>query len=127
MVTILDLRRITQLLINTSMLGKIQRLERKLYHAEIIEPEAAPGNLVTMNSEVIIDDLTKAERNSIRLVYQISPLYGSQASILAPLGTALLGMKVNDTAHYTLRDGSTRTIRVAGILFQPEAQKQFDL
>src|SRR4051794_5409503 len=96
MITSLDLRRITQLLINTSMLGKLRVLESKLHTAEIVAPEEAPDNLVTMNSHIVLDDMTLKQRLDVRLVYQLDLSYGQQVSVLSPLGTALLGMKVKE-------------------------------
>ena len=127
MITTLDLRRITQLLFNMTLMGKLETLEEKLYFSGVIPPEETPFDLITMNSEIIFDDLSKNERHTLRLVYQLSPLYGNQTSVLSPLGTALLGMRVNEEAVYKLRDGSSRKIKIIGILFQPEANRQFEL
>lgn len=127
MITALDLQRITNLLIDKNMMGQIVSLENKIGNSEIVESELTPENLVTMNSQVRIFDLTANEEISLRLVYQLSPLYGNQTSIFSPLGTALLGMKLNETTSYRLRDGSVREVRVEEILFQPEKNKSFEL
>ena len=127
MITTLDLRRITQLLFNMTLMGKLEALEEKLYFSGVIPPEETPCDLITMNSEIIFDDLSKNERHTLRLVYQLSPLYGNQTSVLSPLGTALLGMRVNEETIYKLRDGSYRKIKILGMLFQPEANRQFEL
>lgn len=127
MITALDLQRITNLLIDKNMMGQIVSLENKIGNSEIVESDLTPENLVTMNSQVRIFDLTTNEEITLRLVYQLSPLYGNQTSIFSPLGTALLGMKLNETTSYRLRDGSVREVRVEEILFQPEKNKSFEL
>lgn len=127
MITILDFRRISQLLFNSSLSGKIPALEKKLNSSRIIPPESAPGDLVTMNSEVVMEDLTTDEEYGLRLVYHFSPEYKNQVSILAPLGTALLGMKLDEIATYRLRDGSFRKIQIKNIIFQPEANNNYEL
>ncbi len=127
MITALDLQRITNLIIDKNMMGQIASLENKIGNSEVVESELTPENLVTMNSQVRVFDLTTNEEISLRLVYQLSPLYGNQTSIFSPLGTALLGMKLYETAAYRLRDGSIREVRVEEIIFQPEKNKSFDL
>ena len=127
MITNIDYKRINQLLLETSLKGKLSCLEEKLHGAAIISSEQAPPDLVTMNTEVTIHDITINEVLDLRLVYQITPLYRNQTSILAPLGSALLGMKLNEVKTYRTRDSSQREIQVLRILFQPEANGRFDL
>lgn len=127
MITSLDLQRITQLLIKTSMMGKVELLEKKLEGSRIVDSQETPPDLVTMNSEVVFYDYTEEEAIKLRLVYQLSALYGNQISVLAPLGTALLGLKAKDEVVFPLRDGSHRRIRLEGITYQPEASGNFEL
>lgn len=127
MITNLDYKRINELLLQTSLRGKLNDLEEKLHGSVVVSSEKTPTNLVTMNTEVTIHDLTINEVLDLRLVYQLSPLYRNQTSVLAPLGTALLGMKLNEVKSYKTRDSSTREIQILRILFQPEANGRFDL
>lgn len=127
MITSIDYKRINQLLLETSLRGKLSSLEEKLHGSTIISSEKAPPTLVTMHTEVTIHDITINEVLDLRLVYQISPLYRNQTSVLAPLGSALLGMKLNEVKSYKTRDSSLREIQVLRILFQPEANGRFDL
>lgn len=127
MITSLDMQRITKLLIHRSMVGKLNALEQKLQTSKVVESESAPNDLITMNSEVYFHDLTTNEKLSLRLVYELSPRFGNQATIFAPLGTALLGTKKDDVVTYQTRDGSERLIKITDILYQPEANGQFEL
>lgn len=127
MLTSLDLLRLTKFMMNHPYVGKVKQLEEKLQTYKVVESDKTPIDLVTMNSEVYLYDMTKGESLKIRLVYQLEPFKGNQASVLSPLGSTLLGMKVLETREYELRDGSTREIRILDILYQPERNGHFDL
>ncbi len=127
MLTSLDLLRLTKFMMNHPYVGKVKNLENKLQSLKVVESNHAPEDLVTMNSEVHIYDMTKGESMKVKLVYQLAPFNGNQASVLSPLGSTLLGMKVLETCEYELRDGTTREIRVLDILYQPERNGHYDL
>jgi regulator of nucleoside diphosphate kinase len=46
-------------------------------------------------------------------------------SILAPMGTAVLGYRVGDTIDWEV-PGRTRHLKIERVVFQPEAAGQFD-
>ena len=41
-------------------------------------------------------------------------------SVFAPVGSALLGLAVGDELAWPMPGGSTMTVRVASVVFQPE-------
>jgi len=127
MITLIDYQRITQLILNSSLIGKLQPLEQKLHLSSIIDSKQTPEDLVTMNSEVLYEDFSEQESRFVRLVYSFSPLYDDQVSVLSPLGSALLGMRINDRKVYKGRDGLFREIQVKKIIFQPESHGQYEL
>lgn len=127
MITSLDLQRITKLLLENSMMGKLAALEDKLQKLPVIKSQNTPDDLITMNSEITYYDHMQMEAVKLRLVYQLSPLYGNQTSIMSPLGTCLLGMKPNEEAIFETRDGGRRKISVSSISYQPESQGDFHL
>ena len=127
MITTTDYKRISDLLLRTSLRGKLPILEEKLHTMKVIPSSSAPKDLVTMNTEVTVHDLTLGEVMVVRLVYKLLPLYQHQTSILAPLGATLLGMRVNQNVKYKLRDGAEREIHVMKVVFQPEASGMFEL
>lgn len=127
LITSRDYERILQLLTRTDMAGKLPYLEHKLNSVNLVEPFEIPANYVTMNSKVQIHDLTTDETWRLTLVYQLSPVNGNQTSILSPLGAALLAAKCDEVITYKCRDNTFRDVRVEEILFQPEAQNQFEL
>lgn len=127
MMTYLDRKRISEMLLHVPRRGQEEPLKQLMGKLWTIEPKTAPTDLVTMNSEVVIHDFMTQEDITVRLVYHFSPNYKNQVSILSPLGTALLGMRIGKKKTYTDREGRARKILLKEILFQPEAEGRFDL
>lgn len=99
-------------------------LEGELARAKPVESEAVPGNVVTMNSKVRLKDLDSQKEFVYTLVYpnEADPASG-RVSVLAPVGTALLGNCVGSEFEWAVPSG-LRRLRVEEILFQPEAAGQ---
>src|SRR5262245_30475784 len=76
----------------------IEALEHELDRAIVVDPEKISKKVVTMNSRVRIHDL---DRDSERIVAVVFPVEANsehdRISVLAPLGTALLGCRVGET------------------------------
>ena len=96
-------------------------LRGELDRAHTVEPTAIPPVVVTMNSRVRLTDIESNET----LVYTV--VFPSEAnvadhkiSVLAPIGTALLGYRVGDTVEWPVPSGMRR-FRIDRILYQPEA------
>ena len=105
-----------------------QALLSELARAEIIEPTAMPGDVITMNSTARFKDETSGDERELTLVYPKdadgSP---SKVSILAPVGSALLGLRVGATIEWPVPGGRTIKLRVLSIQYQPEASGQLHL
>ena len=127
MVTYLDHQRIVQFLMNTSLPGRFDFLAKLINQFSIIEPEAVPHDLVTMNSEVIVHDFAEKKDIRVKLVYHYSEKFSNQVTILSTLGITLLGMRVGETKSYAFGNGDKRTIQVKEILYQPESEGRLDL
>lgn len=127
MMTYLDHQRIVRFLINTSMPGRFEFLAKLINKFSIIEPETVPQDLVTMNSEVIIHDFTEQKDFKIKLVYHYTEDQGTQVTIMAPLGMALIGMRQGQIKTYGHRDSEERKILLKEIIYQPEAEGRLDL
>ena len=98
----------------------LKELEAELNKAEVVEPQDIPANVITMNSEVYLSDLDTGEETNYRLVlpYQADASQG-KISILAPIGTALLGYGVGDVIEWNVPAGAVK-LKVEKI-YQPEA------
>ena len=102
-------------------------LEREIERAEVVKPEEVPANVVTMNSQVQILDLDTSERRSVTLVFPaMAGIDEGRVSVLAPLGTALLGSREDASIEWATPRG-VRRLRVERIVYQPEAAGRFDL
>jgi regulator of nucleoside diphosphate kinase len=93
-----------------------------LASADVTSSRAVAGNIVTMNSHVEIVDLHTGRRQALTVCYpaDAKPAAGS-ISVLSPVGSSLLGLKVGDTARWLAPGGEACAAKVAAILFQPEA------
>ena len=98
----------------------LESLEAELDRAEIVEPGAIPPDVVTMNSQVRLKDLDSGDEKVYRLVFPSQTRAENSVSVLAPIGTAMLGYRVGDTIHWRVPKG-VRRLKVMEILSQPEA------
>jgi len=95
-------------------------LEAELARAEIAEPEQMPPNVVTMNSTVRFTLLESGDEFSLTLVYPKDAGEPDRISVLAPVGSALLGLSVGDELAWPRPGGGVSTVRVVNVLYQPE-------
>jgi regulator of nucleoside diphosphate kinase len=97
-------------------------LAAELEHAEIVAADRVPPGVVTMNSRVLFEDVTAGERREITIVFpQDADVLLGNVSVLAPVGTALLGLAEGESIVWPFPDGGSRCLRVLRITFQPEA------
>ena len=105
----------------------IEALVRELERGVIVDPKSVPPDVITMNSRVQLVDLDSGETMEYTLVFpQEANLEKGKISVLAPIGTAMLGYRVGDVISWQVPSGERR-IRVKAILYQPEAAGDFDL
>ncbi|MEW6441445.1 MAG: nucleoside diphosphate kinase regulator [bacterium] len=99
----------------------LRALEQELEQARVVSSAEVPGGVVTMNSTVRVRDLDSQQEIVLSLVFPKDADIGqNRISVLAPLGTALIGYKVGDTIEWVVPAGRKR-LRVEEILYQPEA------
>ncbi len=93
--------------------------------AELVRPQEIGADIVTMYSKLRVVDAAGAER-SLTLCYppDADPASG-MISIVSPLGTSLLGLRVGETARWQGADGKPGELRVLAIEFQPEASGDY--
>jgi regulator of nucleoside diphosphate kinase len=107
--------------------GSLSPLERELARAVPVKAEDVPATVVTMNSEVEVVDLATDERRSITVVFpSMASVEEKRVSVLAPLGTALIGSREGARVAWQTPRGP-RELQVKRVLFQPEAAGRFDL
>lgn len=119
----IDLERIEALLerLPAAEAAKLQPLRAELDRAEVVEPAAISANIVTMNSTVVFEDENNGEKMTLTLVYPNAAGATGTVSILAPVGSALLGLAQGQTIDWPMPDGRKRRLKVLEITYQPEA------
>lgn len=121
-----DFDRVQEAMISATGLT-VDRLDTELARAQIIEPKDVPPNLVTMNSRVTYENMKSGDRHTVRLVYPRDANAGeNQISVLAPLGSALLGLSEGQQIEWVM-PGGIRGIKILEIVYQPEAAGDWDL
>lgn len=118
-----DKNRLIVLSENAQLQGRhtpyLKQLNHELNQAKVFEPTELPKNAVTMNAKVTFKDLKTKEKQEVTLVYPAKANSEEHhVSVLAPLGTALLGAVVGDTLEFEVPQG-TRRIKVVSVE-QPE-------
>ena len=103
-----------------------EALLAELERAEIVEPDQIPASVVTMNSTVRFRIDSSGEDYSLTLVYpkDIDDT-GKKISILAPVGSALLGLSTGDEIEWPSPGGGTIKVRIVEIIYQPEREGKF--
>jgi regulator of nucleoside diphosphate kinase len=114
------LERLLERLSRDSFPGKAE-LEAELERAEVVPPEDVPPTVVTMNSTVRFKVSDSNEEFCLTLVYPDDvDSTGNKISILAPVGSAMLGLSEGDEIEWPRPGGGMMSVRVVGLSYQPE-------
>ena len=105
----------------THDLAHLHELRAELERAVIVAPQDIPPGVITMYSEAGVVDLAGGTRLDVTLVYphEADPSAG-RISVLAPLGTALLGYRQGDVVEW-LMPGGIRRLRIESVRKSDEA------
>ncbi|MFZ7103781.1 MAG: nucleoside diphosphate kinase regulator [Peptococcaceae bacterium] len=132
-ITIKDRERILQLIEKEREFGTgrnqeyLKDLEQELKRANIVSSENIPHDSITMNSRILLKDLDLGEETVYTLVYpEDADVAENKISVLAPIGTAILGFREGDIIDWKVPGGIVK-IRVEKIIYQPEANGHYDL
>jgi len=103
----------------------IAKLEEELDRAHVVEPSSISTDVITMNSTVRLQDLDSNEELTYKLVFPGTANAGLNAiSVLAPIGTALLGYREGDVIEWEVPAG-IRRLEVLEVTYQPERAGDF--
>jgi regulator of nucleoside diphosphate kinase len=133
-ITELDMARLRKLLSAASTpktQGKdkayLKALDQELQRGVVVPARKIPNDVITMNSTVRFTDLNSGEEITYSLVFPAdADIAQNKISVLAPIGTAMLGYRVGDIIEWEVPAGARR-LRIEEILYQPEAAGRFDL
>jgi len=127
-----DMKRLRELIMVVKEFGNgdkkyLRELENELDKGEIVNSQDIPHDVITMNSKVRLGDINTQKEMICWLVFpNDSNADQGKISILAPVGTALLGYKVGDIIEWKVPAGLTK-LKVEEILYQPEAAGDYNL
>ena len=125
-ITELDYERLSGLIDRTRERNGVDReylnkLEAELDRAEIVDSKQIPADVITMRSKVRLKDLVSGETNTYSLVFPPEADFTEgKISVLAPIGTAILGYRLGDTIEWPVPSG-LRKLKVEEVLYQPES------
>ncbi|MDI9611485.1 MAG: nucleoside diphosphate kinase regulator [Acidobacteriota bacterium] len=131
-ITDYDMQRLRKLLEGTQYWNQkdkeyLSHLEEEMDQAVVVSYEKVPPDVVTMNTQMQVTDLDTKKKMSIQLVFPSEADFEKgKISILAPIGTALIGYRVGDTVTWEVPNG-TRRLKIEEIVYQPEAAGDYHL
>ncbi len=127
-----DMKRLKELIMVAREFGNegekhLKELEDELARGKVVKSQDIPDNIITMNSKIHLLDLDTQEEMIYRLVFpDNADAAEGKISILAPIGTAMLGYKTGDIIEWKVPGGITK-LEVKEILYQPESEGDYHL
>ena len=107
--------------------ANLEKLEEELARSDEVAPGEVAANVVTMNSRVRLQDEASGQTLECNLVFPgEADASANRISIVAPLGTAILGYRVGDTVTWPM-PGGERQYKIVEIAYQPEAAGDYHL
>jgi regulator of nucleoside diphosphate kinase len=101
----------------------IAALEGELGRANIVELDEMPGDVVTMGSTIWFRDPETDEVEQYTLVAPFeADVLRDRISVLAPIGTALLGYRLGDVVEWRVPSG-TRRMEIVKVHQRPPVAK----
>lgn len=124
--TQIDHVRLTRLLRQQPAHAGARAMRELLECSDLVPSSAVDPATVTMYSQVLLDDGTHPP-SKLTVCYpeHAEPAAGF-VSVLSPVGTSVLGLRVGETARWRTPTGEEGSARIAAVLFQPEASGDFE-
>ena len=98
-----------------SLLGELER-------AQVVEPQDIPAEIVTMNSQTRLLNESTGKTRELTLVYpKDADSAVGRISVLAPVGSALLGLRKGQSIDWPMPNGQKERLKVLDVMYQPEA------
>ena len=121
-ITRVDLQRLERLLHSLEEYGPgAEALEQELARAQVVGHDEVPAGVVTMNSRVHCREEASGKDYHLTLVYPQDAGGEGRVSILAPVGSALLGLSVGQHIDWPAPGGKQLKLTLLAVEYQPEA------
>jgi regulator of nucleoside diphosphate kinase len=125
-ITRLDLQRLEHLLDSLDDFGPgAVALQAELDRADVVGHNEVPAGVVTMNSRVHCREESSGKDYHLTLVYPQDAGGDGKVSILAPVGSALLGLSVGQHIDWTAPSGKVLKLTLLAVEYQPEAAGEY--
>ncbi len=97
-----------------------------LDNSALVPSRQVGPDVVTMYSQVVLQDTQTGRRNTLTLCYpeDAEPAVGF-VSVLSPVGSALLGLRVGSVARWSTPADDEKAAEIVAILFQPESSGDY--
>ena len=100
----------------------LERLDAEVARARLVSASAVGSDVVTMNTRLIVEELTSNARRVVTIVYpEEANAEEGRVSIDSPLGSALIGLRTGQTIEWSVSGRPPARYRVGAILHQPQA------
>jgi len=87
----------------------LRKLRDELDRATVVDPAAIPADVVTMDSAVEFEDLETGEIEEYTITFpELADVDAGRISILAPIGTALIGCLAGNVINWSTPGGVRR-------------------
>jgi regulator of nucleoside diphosphate kinase len=125
--TRLDVQRLERLIASQDENSPgVQALQAELDRAEqVVGHDEVPAGLVTMNSRVHCREEGSGKDYHLKLVYPQDAGVEGTVSVLAPIGSALLGLQVGQHIDWPAPGGKTLKLTLLAVEYQPEAAGEY--
>lgn len=117
-----DFQKISALIAaNTTAIG--ESLEEELGRAFLVDDDQLPANVVSMNSTVKFEDVNDGNPTVVTLVYpHEANIDENKVSILTPVGSALIGLRVGQTIRWAFPNGKEKDLKVISVAPKSEVK-----
>ena len=114
-ITETDFEKLTAL-VNINRSETSELLEVELSRATVVADDKLPKDVVAMNSTVNYTDVETKKSSVLTLVYpHDASIEEKKVSVLAPMGSALIGLKVGQTIQWPMPNGNTKKVKVTSV------------
>ncbi|RRV09112.1 nucleoside diphosphate kinase regulator [Pseudomonas sp. v388] len=104
----------------------VKALQAELDRADqVVGHDEVPAGLVTMNSRVHCREESSGKDYHLKLVYPQDAGVEGTVSVLAPIGSALLGLQVGQHIDWPAPGGKTLKLTLLAVEYQPEAAGEY--
>ena len=102
--------------------GAADRLDVEMARARIVPSSQVGSDVVTMNTRLIVEELTSDMRRVVTIVYpDDSDADEGRISVLSPLGCALIGLRTGQTIEWSVPGRPVSRYQIGAVLYQPQA------